>query len=141
MSDFSLHPRLAADTLAAGETPLCALRLVNDRRFFWAMLIPRRAGLVESFDLPAIESARLWQETQDLGRFLKRECRADKINIAALGNQVAQLHVHVIARHRGDDAWPGPVWGAGRAEALTPDERRERLARLVEFTATLAPFD
>lgn len=134
MGDFTLHPRLVADTIAAGDTPLCALRLVNDQRFFWAMLVPRRTDLIESFDLPEDESARLWQEVEALGRFLKRECRADKLNIGALGNQVPQLHVHVIARHRGDDAWPGPVWGTGQAQALEADERRARLSLLKRFT-------
>ncbi|MFC0269551.1 HIT domain-containing protein [Kushneria aurantia] len=137
MSHFELHPRLATDTLDAGETPLCALRLMNDARFFWALLVPRRANISESFELAVEERARLWQETDALGEFLKRECRADKINIAALGNQVPQLHVHVIARLQRDDAWPGPVWGVGRAQALSGDERERRLALLKRFIECL----
>ncbi|ARS53039.1 HIT domain-containing protein [Kushneria konosiri] len=130
---FALHERLAADTLFVASLELCELRLMNDARFVWALLIPQRDGIRESFELPRQERARLWQEVDQLGEFMMRHTGADKINIGALGNMVPQLHVHVIARAQGDDAWPGPVWGAGQAQPLTEDTRQTRLALLKRF--------
>lgn len=130
---FALHERLAADTLFVASLELCELRLMNDARFVWALLIPQRDGIRESFELPRQERARLWQEVDQLGEFMMRHTGADKINIGALGNMVPQLHVHVIARAQGDDAWPGPVWGAGQAQPLEEDTRQTRLALLKRF--------
>jgi diadenosine tetraphosphate (Ap4A) HIT family hydrolase len=114
MSDqFELDPRLAADTLVVGETPLCRVLLMNDARYPWLILVPRRGDVTEPFGLSESDQARLWQESMRLGEAMKVHFAADKLNIAALGNQVAQLHVHHIARFRTDYAWPGPVWGVG----------------------------
>jgi len=116
MSDqFELDPRLAADTLVVGETPLCRVLLMNDARYPWLILVPRRGDVTEPFGLSEADQAQLWQESMRLGEAMKAHFAADKLNIAALGNQVAQLHVHHIARFRTDDAWPGPVWGVGSA--------------------------
>jgi len=108
---FQLDPRLAADTWPLGHLPLCQLLLMNEARYPWLILVPRRAAMVEVFQLARAEQAQLGRETSALAQTLKEQFAADKINIAALGNQVAQLHVHVIARKRGDAAWPAPVWG------------------------------
>ncbi|GHC26683.1 hypothetical protein GCM10010082_19880 [Kushneria pakistanensis] len=132
---FALHERLAADTIAVASLELCELRLMNDARFVWALLIPQRDNIRESFELFEHERTRLWQEVDQLGSFLQHETGADKINIGALGNMVPQLHVHVIARSREDAAWPGPVWGAGQAEPLDDSERQIRLAMLQRFVA------
>ncbi|WP_456269314.1 HIT domain-containing protein [Kushneria sp. AK178] len=132
---FALHERLAADTLPVASLELCELRLMNDARFVWALLIPQRDSIRESFELPGHERARLWQEVDRLGEFLQRETGADKMNIGALGNMVPQLHVHVIARFREDAAWPGPVWGVGQAQPLDDERRRTRLALLQAFAA------
>ncbi len=132
---FALHERLAADTIKVASLELCELRLMNDARFVWALLIPQRDNLRESFELPEHERARLWQEVDQLGDFLQHETDADKINIGALGNMVPQLHVHVIARHRNDEAWPGPVWGVGQAKPLDDHERQTRLMMLQRFVA------
>jgi diadenosine tetraphosphate (Ap4A) HIT family hydrolase len=115
MTAFTLHPRLDADTMHVGDLWLCRVLLMNDARFPWLILVPKRAGLSEPFDLEDEDEARLWREVSGTARALKRETGAFKINIAALGNQVPQLHVHVIARSEGDAAWPGPVWGVGDA--------------------------
>ena len=116
MSDrFELDPRLAADTFLVGETPLNQVLLVNDVRYPWLILVPRRSDITEPFELSEADQAKLWQESMRLGRAMQAHFAADKINIAALGNQVAQLHVHHIARFHSDDAWPGPVWGVGTA--------------------------
>ena len=116
MSDrFELDPRLAADTFVVGETPLSQVLLMNDSRYPWLILVPRRGDVTEPFELSEADQAQLWQESMWLGQAMKAHFAADKLNIAALGNQVAQLHVHHIARFHADDAWPGPVWGVGRA--------------------------
>lgn len=113
---FALDPRLAQDTVLVCDWALSAVRLMNDRRYPWLVLVPRRAGLVEPFDLPPTERARLWREVEQAGAVLKRATGCRKINIGALGNIVSQLHVHVVARDEGDAAWPGPVWGKGTAK-------------------------
>ena len=116
MSDrFELDPRLAADTFLVGETPLSQVLLMNDARYPWLILVPRRADITEPFELSEADQAQLWQESMQLGEAMKAHFAADKLNIAALGNQVAQLHVHHIARFHFDAAWPGPVWGVGSA--------------------------
>ena len=116
MSDpFELDPRLAADTFLVGETPLSQVLLMNDVRYPWLNLVPRRGDVTVPFELSEADQAQLWQESMRLGEAMKAHFAADKLNIAALGNQVAQLHVHHIARFHADDAWPGPVWGVGSA--------------------------
>ena len=116
MSDrFELDLRLAADTFVVGETPLSQVLLMNDARYPWLILVPRRGDVTEPFELSEADQAQLWQESMRLGEVMKAHFAADKLNIAALGNQVAQLHVHHIARFHADDAWPGPVWGVGSA--------------------------
>ncbi|WP_127088722.1 HIT domain-containing protein [Aquabacter cavernae] len=117
-SSFALDPRLAADGPALGDLPLCHVRLVNDARFFWIVLIPRRAGLIEVMDLPAAERAVLMEEIALAGTALKALSASTKLNVAALGNMVPQLHVHLIGRVPGDAAWPGPVFGVGTREPL-----------------------
>ena len=112
---FELDPRLAADTFSVGETPLSQLLLMNDARYPWLILVPRRNDVTEPFELSEVDQAQLWQESMRLGEAIKAHFAADKLNIAALGNQVAQLHVHHIARFHTDEAWPGPVWGVGGA--------------------------
>ena len=112
---FELDLRLAADTFRVGETPLSQVLLMNDARYPWLILVPRRCDITEPFELSEADQAQLWQESMRLGEAMKAHFAADKLNIAALGNQVAQLHVHHIARFHADDAWPGPVWGVGGA--------------------------
>ena len=114
---FSLHERLAADTAPVAELTLCTLRLMKDARFPWAILIPRRPAIREIHQLTQADQRQLLAEITRLSAAMEREWGADKMNVAALGNMVPQLHIHVIARFAGDAAWPGPVWGAGAAEA------------------------
>ena len=112
---FELDGRLAADTFVLGSTSLSRVLLMNDARFPWLILVPERADVSEPFDLSEADQEQLWQESMRLGGAMKAHFAADKINVAALGNQVAQLHVHHIARFHVDAAWPGPVWVVGRA--------------------------
>ena len=113
--EFALDPRLAADTFVVGETPLSQVLLMNDARYPWLILVPWRCDITEPFELSEADQAQLWRESMRLGEAMKAHFAANKLNIAALGNQVAQLHVHHIARFHADDAWPGPVWGVGSA--------------------------
>jgi diadenosine tetraphosphate (Ap4A) HIT family hydrolase len=120
MTDFALDPRLAADTRPVADLPLSRLLLMRDGNYPWLILVPRVAGAVEILDLDAADRARLWEEIERVAAALKAETGADKLNVAALGNVVSQLHVHVIARFHGDAAWPAPVWG--RVPAIPLDE-------------------
>lgn len=112
---FQLDPRLEGDTLPVGDGPLSAVRLMNDRRFPWLILVPRRPGLRELHDLTAPDRATLMEEIAGASRALAAVAGAEKMNVGALGNLVAQLHIHIVARRAGDGAWPGPVWGSGPA--------------------------
>ncbi|TDU26675.1 diadenosine tetraphosphate (Ap4A) HIT family hydrolase [Panacagrimonas perspica] len=128
--DFELHPRLAADTFVLGQWPLCTLLLMNDAQYPWCILVPRRAGLREIHDLPDADQQQLLRESSALGRALMQAFGGFKLNVAALGNVVAQLHVHHIVRFDGDPAWPAPVWGKHPARPYTDAERRTFVERL-----------
>lgn len=116
-TSFTLHPQLAADTVPVAELPLCRVLMSNDANYPWLVLVPRRPDIVELLDLTAADRAVLSAEIDTAARALKATVPCDKLNVAALGNMVPQLHVHVIARRRGDPAWPKPVWGAVPATA------------------------
>lgn len=106
-----LHPQLAADCFVVGRSELCALLLMNDARYPWFILVPQREGIREIHELTSIQRQQLMSESCAVSEALVAGFAADKINIAALGNMVPQLHVHHIARFRNDPAWPAPVWG------------------------------
>lgn len=112
MSEFELNETLAADTLEAACWPLSRVLLMNDSLYPWLILVPAKAGLTEIHDLNPADQAVLMTEIDRASRALMRLFSPDKINIGALGNLVPQLHIHVVARFRDDDAWPGPIWGA-----------------------------
>lgn len=119
---FVLDSRLHQDTLALGDFPLCRLLLSNDSNYPWFILVPRRPDISEVFDLTAEDQLQFWQETSFLSRTLKALFSADKLNVAALGNVVSQLHMHVIVRKRNDIAWPAPVWGKHPAMPYTEEQ-------------------
>ena len=127
---FDLHPRLAQDSEPLVQLSLCQARLIKDARYPWLLLIPARDGLVEIHQLQAEDRGRLIEEIALASRTLEALFSPDKINVGALGNLVPQLHVHVIARRRGDPAWPGPVWGQGEALAYEPAEQNRIVGRL-----------
>ena len=118
-SAWSLHPQLNHDTIDIGDLPLSKVLVIKDANYPWLLLVPRREGAVEIIDLDEVEQAQLMTEVSRVARALKEITKCDKLNIAALGNAVPQLHVHIIARRHGDAAWPRPVWGV--AEALPHD--------------------
>jgi diadenosine tetraphosphate (Ap4A) HIT family hydrolase len=123
---FVLDARLEADTTEVCRLDLCTVLLMNDARFPWLILVPRRPGMADLIDLDATDRANLTEEIDRASRVLMRETRGEKLNVAALGNMVRQLHVHVIARFAHDAAWPGPVWGVGKA-APYDDTARQNL--------------
>lgn len=132
MSDagFQLDPRLAADTAPLAALDLCELRLMDDARFAWLVLVPRRGGCAEITDLTTDEQALLWQEVNRASAALRAVVPCDKLNLGALGNIVRQLHVHVVARVQDDAAWPGPVWGSGSAAPYPAAVRQALIERL-----------
>ncbi|MEQ1754154.1 MAG: HIT family protein [Micropepsaceae bacterium] len=133
---FDLDPRLANDTAWLRDWPLCKLLLMNDQRYSWIVLVPRRTGVTEPFDLKPADQTRLWHEVMHAAEILKAASPCRKVNIGALGNIVSQLHVHIVARNEGDFAWPGPVWGQGIALRFEPASLE---ARLEAFRNTLHP--
>lgn len=108
---FELDPRLDTDTLPVTNLSLCTVRLMNDSQFPWLILIPRVAGISEIIDLSDSQQNQLWQESKMISHVLRKVFSPDKLNVAALGNVVSQLHVHHVARMQADCAWPAPVWG------------------------------
>ncbi len=130
MERFALHERLAADTVRVADWALSRVLLMNDARFAWLILVPRRAGLCELHDLNHAEGLVLMEELKRASAGLKALTGAAKINVGALGNLVPQLHLHVVARDPSDPAWPGPVWGAGTAVPYIPEALQGLLARL-----------
>jgi diadenosine tetraphosphate (Ap4A) HIT family hydrolase len=131
--NFALDPRRAADSIPVGDLSLSAVLLSDDARFPWLILVPRRAGSVEITDLSDGDAVILMQEVRIAARVMLALAKPDKINIAALGNVVPQLHVHVVGRFRSDPAWPAPVWGHGRRTPYPP----HAAAALVERAAAL----
>jgi len=131
---FELDPRLEADTHMLGDFPLCRLLLMNDANYPWFILVPRREGVREIFELSTADQHALLQESSFLAQRLHNVFGAGKINIAALGNQVPQLHLHHIVRYQNDAAWPGPVWGAHPAR---PYGQKELAAMLLKVGMVL----
>ena len=137
MPEWSLHPQLEHDTVPVGDLALCRVLAIDDADYSWLVLVPRRAGAEEIIDLSAADAARLTEEIAQTSRILKAVTNCDKLNIAAIGNVVPQLHVHIVARWKTDPLWPKPVWGApslhpGDAEAFARfiTAIKERLALL-----------
>jgi len=132
LKGFALDPRLENDSVSIMVTGLCDLRLSRDARWPWLILVPRRAGITEIFELTPLDQVLLAFETELVAKALKEITGATKINVGALGNIVRQLHVHIFARFEGDANWPGPVWGFGRAEPYEDGKRDEFIAKLRE---------
>ncbi len=130
MTTFALHSRLAADTHPIGDLPLCRVLLMDDARYPWLVLVPRRPELREITDLDAPERAALIEVVAAASRALEGATGAEKMNVGAIGNVVPQLHVHVVARFAGDEAWPAPVWGRGTPVPRDADAARDLAQRI-----------
>lgn len=127
---FEVHAQLAADGHVVGDTDLCRVLLMNDARFAWLVLVPRRDGLRELHDLAPMDQILLMGEATHIAEAMQEEWGAVKTNVAALGNQVPQLHVHIVMRSADDAAWPGPIWGVGTPEPYTQEALDETLTRV-----------
>lgn len=125
--DFDLDARLAADSVLIADGPLSQIRLMNDARFPWVVLVPRVPGASEWIDLDGNQQRLLLAEINQISQQLKHKPGVTKLNIGALGNIVPQLHIHLVGRHDGDAAWPGPVWGSGPAQRFDPEVLTERV--------------
>jgi diadenosine tetraphosphate (Ap4A) HIT family hydrolase len=128
--EFILDPRLDADTFAVGELTLSTVRLMDDARFPWLILVPKRAALADLVDLSDDDAATMNAEIRQASRVLRELTSPYKLNVASLGNAVRQLHVHVIARFEDDPAWPKPVWGVGAAASYDPATADTLITRL-----------
>ena len=129
MSEFTVDPVIAGLTRTLADWPLCRVFLFDDARYHWGLLVPRRPGVVEMCDLTADDHQQLMAEIVKLSHMVRTLPGVTKLNVGNLGNMVPQLHVHVIGRHAGDPAWPGPVWGHSPRQPW-PDAARAPLATL-----------
>lgn len=123
-SAFTLDPQLAADTVPVKDLAVSRVLLNDDANYPWLILVPRRPGMVELIDLNDADRATLWSEIALTSRVLKAVTKCHKLNVAQLGNQVAQLHIHIIAREKTDAAWPAPVWGKAPRKAYDATARK-----------------
>ena len=133
---FELDQRLAATSIAVTRRAGIEVRLVNDSRYQWLMLVPCLPDIFEMDDLPPDVAADLFRLAGDLGSWLKSFAAADKINIAMIGNVVPQMHVHVVARHRDDADWPDPIWGSSTPQPIPDETCAARVAALAAWLET-----
>ena len=122
MTDFILHPQLEKDSEFVIELTLCEVRLINDANYPWLILVPQVANISEVIDLSDAQQQQLWQESAMVNRVLKYLFTPDKLNFAALGNMVPQLHLHHIVRYQNDISWPKPIWGQVPSEAYSDEQ-------------------
>lgn len=134
MPIFQLHPQLKQDCFVLGKFELCQVLLVNDSQFPWFILVPQRHDIREIYQLSSEEQSLLIQESSYLAETLATIFNADKLNVAAIGNLVPQLHVHHVVRYQTDKAWPAPIWGKFAAIPYTEQQREELLVRLTPLS-------
>ena len=137
---FELNPRLQADTQILGDLPLCRVLLAKDSQYPWLILVPRVAGLREIHHLLPEQQQQLMQESCAVAALMEEALGPDKINVAALGNLVPQLHLHHVARFSTDAAWPGPIWGAHPAIPYQAQDLRQQADNWLARLATLGGF-
>jgi diadenosine tetraphosphate (Ap4A) HIT family hydrolase len=139
---FEIHPMLQRDCVELGRFPLCRLLLMNDGNFPWFVLVPERPDITEIYQLTDQDQMQLIRESSHLARVLAENFNADKMNVAALGNMVPQLHIHHIVRHRTDPAWPGPIWGKAERALYSEDALEHVTERVTSVLTTpgLLPY-
>ena len=123
---FTLHPQLAADTIPVGDFPVARLLMINDAAYPWFILVPRRDGIKDAFELSERDHLAVTRESRALCAALMKVFNGEKMNVAALGNMVPQLHIHHVVRFKTDPAWPGPIWGVQDLTPYGPDEANAR---------------
>jgi len=129
---FTLHPRLQQDCITVGRFELCRLLMMNDSLYPWFILVPEKADVSEIYQLNHAERGLLIEESSYLAENLALLYQADKMNVAAIGNMVPQLHIHHVVRYRTDKAWPGPIWGKFDAVPLTEQQISQHLSVIKE---------
>ena len=132
MINFVLHPQLEKDSELVTELTLCSVRLINDINYPWLILVPQVANISDVIDLSDDQQQILWQESALVSRTLKHLFTPDKLNVAALGNMVPQLHLHHIVRYKNDISWPKPIWGQAPSKVYS----NEQLAKQIELIKT-----
>lgn len=132
LPDFNLHPQLAADTIPIADLELCRLLLANDSNYPWTILVPRRNNIKDAYKLKSGDQQLLLQESNALCSVLEELFTPEKLNVAALGNMVPQLHIHHVARFKTDKAWPAPIWGAADAAPYTAAMAQEMKNQLTQ---------
>ncbi len=136
---FTLHSRLEQDTIPVADFPLSRLVMMNDARFPWFILIPRIGGITEIHQLDKANRQQLMDESCTLAEALMSAFRGYKMNVAALGNVVPQLHMHHVVRQESDVAWPAPIWGVGTPEAMNEEEAQSRIQQLIPHLQKTMP--
>ncbi|MDF2180028.1 HIT family protein [Aliiglaciecola sp. CAU 1673] len=132
---FQLHPQLQKDCFEVIDLPLCKVLLMNDSQYPWTILVPKVEGIREIIELSNEQQSQLWLESAQLSHALMSLFSPHKLNMAALGNMVPQLHIHHIARYENDPAWPAPVWGKHPAQAYGSEEAKARIEALQKILA------
>ena len=127
---FALHSQLKSDTHFICDLPLSSALLMNDANYIWLILVPRKPDLIELTDLSFAEQTQILYEINSVAKILKKEFNAEKLNIAALGNVVSQLHIHVIGRKKNDATFPKPVWGNAPAKPYATKEAEALIQKL-----------
>ena len=127
---YQLHPTLATDTIAVGKLTLCDVLLNNNNHYTWLILVPRRNAIREIYELAVTDQLQLLKEINWVTQQIATHTKADKMNTAAFGNMVPQLHIHIIARHTTDPAWPQPIWAAMSSEPYLKTTQKELVEKL-----------
>lgn len=138
---FELDPRLESDTIFLGDLKLCRVLLMNDSQYPWIILVPRVSDIMEIYELSDQQRQILAEESNQVTALLSKEFSADKMNVAALGNVVSQLHIHHIVRYQNDPAWPAPVWGAKVVKPYPEKELEAVCSRLRNLFEQINSFD
>ena len=138
MTSHHLAQPLADSTVSVTSFAGCELRLVNDARYLWLLLIPQKNDVFEWHDLNSHERHQLIDTASAIAEIIQKHSQADKMNLATIGNIVPQFHFHIIARHKSDEAWPNPVWGRGQALPYEDEALATQLTLLQNWLAPLA---
>lgn len=139
--EFVLDSRIEEDTFVLGQLPLCRVRLHRDGRYPWVILVPARPSIREIHELTMDDRAQLLAESCAIAAAMQETLGAEKMNVAALGNMVPQLHLHHVARYAHDDAWPGAIWGAHPPLEYIGDQLEQRVATLREAFESIDGFE
>ena len=137
MSDFHLNPLIAATSFSLGQIDSLDVRLVNDSRYLWLLVIPQIANVIEWHDLSSDQRHHLIDTSSEIAAIVSHHTKADKMNIATIGNIVPEMHLHIIARHEGDAAWPNPIWGNVTAVAMDDATAQQKQQDVKGWLASL----